>query len=398
MWPFSKKDRPLEPAGFAALFEKALRAAGEARPIRFDAATFSLAIGDGSALVFLSNHFDEYRASAAGDREALLARAIRSVREFREIPGDFEKALPDLLPRVRERVVHEFQKLNTKGDLPPIPHRVLADCFAVGVALDRPDSVASVMEPHLAAWKKTLDEALVPAIANLERKSGGAWEAIGPGAWASPWHDDHDAARVLLVDMIRGLGVRGAPVAMIPNQNLLLVSGAEDAQGLDSIAAKATEVLAKPRAMSGAAMILQGRTWARFEPAQGQPGAEALRVARLHSAARDGTEQGELLKAKFEKEGRDVYVATFMLFQDKRNGALRSLTSWAQNVEALLPETEAIVFGRIKAGKPDGIRAQVGWADAKRVLGDAMKPQGLYPERYFVSGFPTEAQFEAMGA
>ncbi len=398
MWPFGKKDRPLDPAGFAALFEKGLRAAGEARPIRLDPETFSLAIGDGSAVVFLSNHFNEYCASPAAGREALLARAIRSVTDFRGIPGEFEKALPDLLPRVRERVFHEFQRLNARTDLPAIPHRVFGDCFAAGVALDRPDSVAAVMEPRLAAWKKTLDEALVPALANLERKSGGAWEAIAPGAWASPWHDDHDAARVLLVDMIRGLGVRGAPVAMIPNQNLLLVSGAEDAKGLEAIAAKATEVLAKPRAMSGAAIVLEGRTWSRFAPAAGQPGAEALRVARLHSMARDGTEQGELLKAKYEKEGRDVYVATFMLFQDKRTGAVRSLTSWAQGVEALLPETEAIVFGRIKAGKPDGIRAQVAWADAKRVLGDAMKPQGLYPERYLVSGFPTEEQFAAMGA
>lgn len=402
MWPFSKKDRPLEPAGFAALFEKALRAAGEPRPIRFDAATFSLAIGDGELRVFLANHFDVWKSTSGAEREEKFARAIRTVTDYRENPDDFGLALKDLVPRVRERVFHEFPLLAIRthsGYLPDVPHRVMARDFAVGVAIDRPDSVAAVMEDDLKAWNRTLDEALVPAIANLERRSGGAWEPLAPGAWASPWHDDHDAARVLCVDLIRALPVKGAPVAMIPNQNLLLISGADDAKGLEAIAAKAKEMLGKPRAMSGAAIVLEGRTWAPFEPPAGRPGAEALRGARLISAARDAAEQGELLKAKLEKEGRDVYVATYILFQDKRTGELRSVTSWAQGVDALLPEAEAIVFGRIKGGKPDGVRAQVAWGDARRVLGDAgMKPQGLYPERYAVSGFPTEEQFAAMGA
>jgi hypothetical protein len=32
------------------------------------------------------------------------------------------------------------------------------------------------------------------------------------------------------------------------------------------------------------------------------------------------------------------------------------------------------------------------WVDADRIVGERMKPQGLHPERYMVTGYPTDDQ------
>ena len=44
--------------------------------------------------------------------------------------------------------------------------------------------------------------------------------------------DSYDAARVLLLDTIRGLRVRGEIVAMIPNREALLFAGSDDLHAL----------------------------------------------------------------------------------------------------------------------------------------------------------------------
>lgn len=401
MWPFKRGPQPVTQPEFAALFEAQLRKSGEARSIAFEAETFSLVLGKGELRIFLGNHFDEYRAAKPERRQPCLERAVRAASKPLEIPLKFADALPSLLPRVRERVFHELMALRLRLDprgVPDIPHRPVGRDFSASVAFDGPDSVAAIMAPQLSGWTKTLDEALVPAIANLERRSGGLWEQPAAGLWSSPWHDDHDAARVLLVDLVRGLEVKGDPVAMIPNQNLLLIAGSADAAALEAMAQLAAKTLALPRPMSGAAMRLRDREWVTFEPGGDEPGAKALRELRLQTLARDSAEQGELLRAMLASRREDVFVAKLMLIQNKKTGATASLTSWAENVPSLLPESESIVFGQMKGGKPAGIRATVSWEAAQRVLGDAMKPEGLHPERWRVSGFPTEEQFRAMGA
>ncbi|MCE9581190.1 MAG: hypothetical protein K8T20_01605 [Planctomycetes bacterium] len=395
MWPFKSKPKDLDPAGFAAMFQARLRAAGERRPVTFDAGAFSLAVG-GDIRIFLQNHYDEYRAAPPAEREALMARAVRAFAAPLEIPGDFAAALPGLLPRVRERVFHDFIAIRRQvepGGFPEIPHRVFGGQFAASLAYDGPDSVAAVGAEALRGWKMGFEDALAAAAANLERRSGGDWERPAPGVLASPWHDDHDAARVLLIDLVRGLGLPGDPVAVIASQNQVLLAGADDAAGLAAMGGLAREALKRPRAMSGAAIRLEGRNWVPFAPAGG-----VFRELRLHGVARDFHEQGELLKAAFEKKGEDVFVAALMLFQNPKSGELSTLTSWAQDVESLLPEAEGIAFGLMERGKPKGIRAKVGWDVARRVLGAAMKDEGLNPPRFRVSGFPTEAQFREMGA
>ena len=40
-----------------------------------------------------------------------------------------------------------------------------------------------------------------------------------PGVWASPWRDNYDASRLVLLDLIRRHKVKGDYVAMVPNRD-----------------------------------------------------------------------------------------------------------------------------------------------------------------------------------
>ncbi|KAF0246688.1 MAG: hypothetical protein FD180_507 [Planctomycetota bacterium] len=400
MWPFRRKARSVDPAAFSILFEERLRKAGEQRPVVRDMQEFALVVGDGALRIFLRNHFDEYNAAAESDRDRLLTRAVRAAVTPLEIPPTFAAALPALLPRLRVRVFHEFLRLRSESGgpaIPEIPYRAVAGHFAASLAYDGPDSVAAVSATRLDEWKTGFDEAMAAALANLERRSGEKWERPHRGVLASPWRDDHDASRILLVDLVRGLGLKGDPVAMIPSQNQVLLAGSGDHEGLASMANLAGQSLRKPRAMSGVAIRLAGREWKPFDPGDGSPLAWALRAFRLHSISQEYAEQKDLLQAHFAARKEEIYVAALMLIRSRDSDRVSSLTTWTEGVETLLPEAEAIGFMQVVGGEKSEMRGMVSWERAAAVLGSGLNPEGMYPARYRVNGFPTEEQFAEMG-
>ncbi len=75
-------------------------------------------------------------------------------------------------------------------------------------------------QDNLDKWGVTFYEALEVARRNLaEKQFAFLGSKDGDGVpWSSVQKDSYDAARILLLDAIRGLGVRGDVVAMIPNR------------------------------------------------------------------------------------------------------------------------------------------------------------------------------------
>jgi hypothetical protein len=90
-------------------------------------------------------------------------------------------------------------------------------------------------------------------------------------------------------------------------------------------------------------------------------------------------------------------VASFSARQQK-SGEVRSYCVWSKGVVSFLPRTDDVFFFRPKGGEEGDIVAVAPWGRAESVLGDMLKPVGLYPERYLVDGFPSEEQLAALGA
>jgi hypothetical protein len=387
---------------FAELVRDAIVRAGETAALRYDADEFRLLAGDDNKNILnLGNAYAEYRAAAADVRGRVVRRFARCwFATRRGVPDQYEDVTPDLLPGVRNRAYFEMirLRLQAEGQKPPEwPYRVLAGRLGVGVVYDLRESMLQVQQHHLTSWGVGFDEALRAAVDNLGEISRDEWYDLAPGVWASPWHDNYDASRLLLTGLVRGLDVAGDPVAMAPNRDALLVAGADDADGLARLAALAEAAQQHPRPVSGAALRLDGETWLPFLPDPAHPEYPRFKRLWLQTLAGDYGEQKELLNAWHTREGRDVWVASFSGRPDAATGALVSYAVWSEGVETLLPRTDEVVFFRAKGTGDGEVLARADWGRVERVAGRLLTAQGLYPERYRVNEFPTAEELAALG-
>ena len=133
----------------------------------------------------------------------------------------------------------------------------------------------------------------------------------GEGVYLSATGDSYDASRLLLTDIIRQFKVKGDPIAMIPNRENLVVVGSEDAEGLAGMLKMAAEALEQPRPISGIALRLDGDEWTPWLPDVSHPLYKDFQRLHLQSLGQDYAQQKDLLDKLHEKNGEDIFVATF---------------------------------------------------------------------------------------
>ncbi|MHB8872931.1 MAG: DUF1444 domain-containing protein, partial [Myxococcaceae bacterium] len=354
------------------------------QPVEYDARRFQLLVGPPgqvSNFLFLGNAYEEYCNVPKANRPVILQRYFAQ-----RLPGPPSKdvALRNLLPRVRDRAYYTLLNLRLQAQVGPqpaemhpvvIPHRPLAHHFAVSLIFDLPTSVMDLAEERFTEWGLGFDEAYATALDNLKELSVQPFDQPRPGVHVSPFRDNHDPARLLLVDKILRLPVKGHPVAVIPNRDTLIITGSDDPAGLEEMADLAKVALLEPRASNPLALQLTpSGEWVPYLPAGRLPIDERYRLMAVQSLLRDYGEQKELLAASHEREGRDVFVATFSGVQDKQSGKVSSYCTWTEDVVTLLPRALSIAFIRLSKnpdGEPEVMR--VPWELALPVVGHRMK-------------------------
>lgn len=392
---------PADRNAFAQLITQAMRDAGEHRAITYDADAFCLNLdGPENDKVFLANAYEEYRRASRSDRKLIIQRYGGFTRERENQSMELEQCLHQLLPRVRERFYHQVLKYMAADDpqQPPsdsFPTRLLSEDFTVELAIDLPTSIATVSAKTLAEWSRTFDELLPIARENLWNISKQDFQQTQPGFYHSPWHDSHDASRLFLHDLIWQLKVRGQHVAMVPNRDLLMVTGSDDHANLARMGEIAEKVLEEqPRPMSGIAVRLEGTNWVPFLPPAGSPAYLPLKRAAMRSMAMCYGEQSNLLEEWCKKTGQDIFVASHKVVQ-RDDGSWFSWAVWVEGVtDALMPQAEFIAFG----GK--GGKKQLGWGswtEVKSKLGHYLEATDHYPPRWRARKFPTPAELQALG-
>jgi hypothetical protein len=399
---FGKFNKPPSKAQFVRLVTEALRRAGETAKLHYDRDAFSLrSEGQAQRIFWLSNVYKEFCTARPEQRQVLLRNFVRSwlVPEH-SVPESYEDVHPDLVPSVRARGYFEVTLLQLKAeghDADDRPYHPIGEHLAVGLAYDLPGAIVQIGKHHLEAWKVSLDDALTAARDNLRGMSKEPFRQPAPGVWMSPYCDNHDASRLVLTELVRDCEVRGEPVALVPNRDKLLITGSGDAQGLLTIATLGAEALQQPRFLSGIPVRLSGDDWVEHAVPADHPASNHFRLLRAHSLGRDYASQGEALKALHEKTGEDVFVADYTIVRKKDSDEVMTYCVWSADIESLLPEAETVYFVRVKGEKDAEIVAGAAWEKVKQVVGDLMTPQGLYPERYHVGAFPSEAQLAALG-
>jgi hypothetical protein len=387
---------------FAALLMERIRSAGETAELHYDPEQFSLrSTGEGRNTFFLQNVYAEYRAAEPGRRTVLLRNFVRTwFTRHKDVPGCFEDAQPDLLPGVRTRAYFALTGLQAEvegwGEV-SCPHEVIGEHLAVGLVYDLPESIVLLGRHHLDTWGVPFPEALEAARDNLRQISRDPFDPVGEGVWRSPWKDNHDAARLVLPEVLEAHAVEGDLVAMVPNRDTLLLGGTEE--GLGVLAELAEEALSHPRRVSGVLLRYSGGGWTPYLPPESNPLRARFRKMRSMSLGSAYAEQKELLDRRNEKTDEDVFVASYSAVQKKESGELFTYAVWSEGVETLLPEVDQVFFFRPGPEEEAGsIVGEAPWERVVAVVGRLLSPQGLYPERYRVEDFPTEQDFAALRA
>ena len=377
---------------FAEWMTNGIRKAGATADIVYDHERFSLSQGDKNGTVlFLANAYQEYCSVPESQRPQVLQRYVRSwFIGAITLPESFDDLHPDLLPIVRTRSYFDLARMNT-GKNAVLPHQVLGEHLAAGLAYDLPQAMRSISQDSLDDWGVTFYEALEAArhnLTQLEHAFIGPKE--GEGVYLSTARDGYDSSRLILLDLIRRLRVTGDFVAMVPNPDTLIVTGSEDMDGLKGMLGLATNALQQPRPISGIAVRLDGDEWVPWLPDPSHALFNEFRGLQLQSLGRDYAEQKEMLDGTTDK---DTFVASFSIAQNQKTGHFMTYCVWPRDMLVLLPRTDTIAF--MQEGKAPLMAA---WDRVVKIMGDLMEPLDIYPQRFRVSEFPTEAQLAAMGA
>lgn len=221
----------MSPQQFTDMVIRALQAHGSRLQITYEADPFILRIDEthrgNGVVVNLANAYYEFAASNDDERQQIIQRLVahfKTVRELGPLPDDYSLAEKRLGLALRttasvEWLCSEAQVRRSDMQRPRLVHRRLGGELVITL-IDDNDGLATFLdEARLAKWQVTLETALQRATWNLMQR-GVSFEQLG-SVLCSRRCDGFDAARIVLVEALRKLPLKGAPVALAPHRDCL---------------------------------------------------------------------------------------------------------------------------------------------------------------------------------
>jgi uncharacterized protein YtpQ (UPF0354 family) len=398
---FDKFRDPLSKDEFGRTVADRMKHAGEPGSLSFDSKEFRIVIededGEPVGIFNLDNVYAEYCRKPSDERDAFLSKVVQvGLVRHKEIPKDFADAKHDILPAIRSRAIFGLLWLNQKVQGEPVgpelPSFPVGDHLVALAVYDLPEATQTITEDQMDDWGVSFYEVMEVAkqnLANLEFTVGQA----GDHLYAVMTGDSYDSSRLLQLDLVRQLKVKGEPIAMVPHRDVALITGSEDEEGLAMMAALAEQEFEHPRYLSCTTLRLEGDEWVSWSLPPDHPHIAKFRLLETKSLYAMYEQQKEMLDALHEKDGTDLYVAKYNAVEDK-SGGIFSYSLWSDGVEALLPKSHRVLFFR------DGqnIVASGEWDHVFQIVGHLMEETDLYPIRYRVREFPTDDELAAIGS
>jgi len=384
---------------FARALMDHARRHGYDQPMRFDAEGSRIVTGvNQDGVVNLANLYPGYRDAPRGEREAFLARCL-AVFDTPDFPATFTEARANLLPVIRSRSYLEAARLANgtggNGELAAMPTPPGPDCVLL-IAFDRDDTLGILTAAQVRTWGVPFDDVLATALDNLRAMSAERFERRSDGVVIGAWGDAYDSSRLLLPELVQRAGIAD-PVAMIPTRGTLLLAPAADRGALLAMLGLAEAAHAQEgRCVSASMFDFRGGAAQVHTPDDPEV---AARLAAFGQAylSEDYAAQKRALDDLHQKDGADIFVATFMRMQDDRGGAPFSICSWTEGVDALLPKTDRVALVVMDADGVPQSSLVVEWNALHAVAGQLMAPQpDGWPLRYRVTHFPDLGRLTAV--
>ena len=381
------------PDRFARMALRAFAEAGYAEPLRYEAAAFRLVGADGKSVVHnLHNVYREYRAAPRGERHGVLDLYVRAFMAA-GLPATFAEASGALLPLLRGRATLEYMRFKAQAG-PDNPATDASAPFSadsvVMLAYDTELSIQTLTGQTLRDWGVSFDAALAAAIDNLRDATVSHFVQIAPGVHAGAWDDAYETSRILFPDIFYQLQVGGEPLAMMPTRNRLLVASANDRDAQLRMLTLAHEMAEEGRIVS--ALMYRFEQGKAVEHTPGDAGVlAALEELKRSYLAEDYASQKSLLDEQFDRDGTDIFVASYQLLRKQDDGRTVSYGVWTESVDTLLPEVELVALA---SGAADGAAPEtklVAWAALRAEVAELALSEEGYPARYRLKTFPDKA-------
>lgn len=376
---------------FARLVIRGLREAGETRAIEYEQDRFRLVIA-GKPLP-LANFHRDFCAATPDQQQNIIRRAVSTCRiEPPPTPAEFDAR--SMLPLLWPRSFIELAALQQEDgeSTAPWPHQIVGARLAAGVARPTSAGLQPLTHAELRSSGLSWNDAWEMALGNLEQRNKDAWRRAAEGYWECESRDGSASARLLRIEEIASLALRGGPVVLAPHRDLLLAAGADDPAALAALAERARSAFDHPQAVSGATLRLEENAWRPWLPAVDHPAYAALKLLDLESQGRDYLQQKRFLDMLGRKAETPLCLASFSATTDPHTQQPRSFTVWPAGLEILLPEADEVVFFQPDATGGGEVVARGPWDSVRRNMGELMQELDLYPPRFLVREFPNTEQ------
>lgn len=402
------------PEEFAEMVKAALKSRGEERFLRYESVRFALIVenesGEPQQLFGLAAMFDEYNTAPEAERLSVVERYCSFFLGVNRnsLPESFAEAKDGLMLIIRHRYLYQVMQMrlaleqgvtSTIDELPSeqeIPHVILGDEFAAGLSYDFPDAMIQITGRQLTKWGVSFEEVYKCAFENLKKRSDKPLVEAVNGVYISNWLDGYDASRILLTDMIASLALKGSPVVMMPSAENLVVTGADDVEGLASVLNVIEPMADKPRSMVGVPLVFRGGEWMAFEMAPEHPLYERFRVLRISATARSYADQRGVVAEWLQSIGEPAVVTPYLATQ-RRDGSVSSCSVWPEGVPCVIPRADSVVFTGDSQDSNQEVVACNSWEKVLEVVGGLLKPTPFHPELYKVERFPSTTELAQIG-
>lgn len=251
----------------------------------------------------------------------------------------------------------------------------------VGAVVSVPEGEARVSEHLLESWGVGFDQISNAAFQRLNDREVNI-QRIGQGSFLIN-DPDFAGAVWLRPALVEQLPTVGDPLVWAVSQQRLLVTGADDSEGMTIAAATIQELQGsgeRIESVTGHRTAELGWAAVAWQPT---PDFTSERIQRLYHAGLY-QRQAPALAEYFRRQGHDVYVPEYIPVA-KADGQPWSMCNWTEGVPAALPVVDEVVLVR-----SDGATLGLGWDALYRQASSLLEPAGTQPERFLTNGFPDD--------
>jgi len=248
----------------------------------------------------------------------------------------------------------------------------------------------------VATWGQDEQAVRNQALRNLRSLQRPVWVPLQNGVYKLLSEVAYEETWLLVDAVVDQLPFAQSAVLMPVNRGVLI---AADGRSGDALSAMLQEALVSlqnnPWPISAVMLTYQDDHWREFKT-EGNVAQRAKAVAAINLAGIYKDQQIALAEY-FEKNGEDIFVATFDVRQRGDDMAgIYSWCVWTEGVLTLLPKTDVVIFSKRDVENRESLIVQ--WEQAVQVCGRYFHPTDEDPPRFRIADFPTAEEWQQLKA